>query len=163
MLQLTLPTPPACAREATPIQVLSQGENTNGSQQQTQTVETSSKEPEGARKRKGKSKKRQQEPVIVRRPQAQAQQQQQAGSSTSTSGFAEWREGELLPRGWDKMNPVQKATELYAGKRGALFWANKVAWASLFIIGGAWILFRIVGPVTGLYTLKNDLLSPPNL
>ena len=144
--------------------MLSQEENTNGNQQQTQTVETSSKEPEGARKRKGKSKKRQQEPAVIRRPQAQAQQQRQAESSTSTSGdFAEWREGELLPKGWEKMNPVQKATELYAGKRGALFWANKIAWASLFVIGGAWVLFRIVGPVTGLYTLKNDLLSPPNL
>lgn len=57
---------------------------------------------------------------------------------------------------------MQKAGELWAGKRGALFWANKAAWASVFVIGGAWVLFRIVGPLTGLYTLKNDLLSPPN-
>lgn len=96
------------------------------------------------------------------RPKTQAPQVSSEKESQS-EGFAEWPEGQLLPSGWDDMNPVQKAGELWAGKRGALFWANKSAWASLFIIGGAWVLFRIVGPLTGLYTLKNDLLSPPNL
>lgn len=85
-----------------------------------------------------------------------------SSSSGGGEGFAEWNEGELLPKGWENMNPIQKAGELWAGKRGALFWANKAAWASLFIVGGAWLLFRVVGPLTGLYTLKNDLLSPPN-
>lgn len=102
------------------------------------------------RRRKGKGK--------------QAIQSQLSQTPTSQAGgFAEWPEKQLFPNGWDEMNPIQKAGELWSGKRGALFWANKFAWASVFIVGGIWVLFRIVGPLTGLYTLKNDLLSPPNL
>lgn len=77
--------------------------------------------------------------------------------------MAEWREGQLFPEGWEDMSPFKKASELWMGKRGAIFWANKLAWSSVFIVGGAWFLFRVVGPILGLYTLKNDLLSPPNL
>ncbi len=93
----------------------------------------------------------------------QTQQNLTPTQSQSNGGFANWPEGQLLPDGWPEMNPIQKAGELWSGKRGLLFWANKAAWASVFIIGGIWVLFRIVGPLTGLYTLKNDLLSPPNL
>lgn len=83
--------------------------------------------------------------------------------SDEPQGWAEWKEGSPLPEGWENMNNFQKAGELWSGKRGALFWANQVAWVALFVIGGAWVLFRFVGPATGLYKLTNDLLSPPSL
>ena len=38
-----------------------------------------------------------------------------------------------------------------------LAWANKAAFASIFVLIGGWILFRFVGPLTGLYSLTNDL------
>jgi hypothetical protein len=60
------------------------------------------------------------------------------------------------------MDPLQKATELYMGKRGLLFWANRAAWASVIGLLVGWALFRFVGPALGLYTLANDL-SQPNL
>jgi hypothetical protein len=74
---------------------------------------------------------------------------------------AEWREGQLLPDGWETMNFGQRATELYLGKRGALFWFNKAAYASIYIIFGGWVVFRFVLPALGLYSLTNDLTSPP--
>ena len=40
-----------------------------------------------------------------------------------------------------------------------LDWANQAAFASIFILIGGWILFRFVGPLTGLYALTNDLTS----
>lgn len=49
------------------------------------------------------------------------------------------------------------APELYMGKRGFLFWANK---AALWSVGGllvGWAIFRFVGPALGLYQLANDL------
>lgn len=71
-----------------------------------------------------------------------------------------WNEGELLPQGWDQMDPLEKATQLYMGERGALFWLNKAAFASVFIIAGAWIVFRFIGPAVGLYELSNGPLQP---
>lgn len=58
------------------------------------------------------------------------------------------------------MDPLQKAGELYMGKRGFLFWANK---AALWSVGGlivGWIIFRFVGPALGLYQLTQDLSTP---
>ena len=66
-----------------------------------------------------------------------------------------WKEGEVLPEGWDKMDPVEKATQLYMGERGFLFWINEAAFASVFIIAGLWIVFRFIGPALGLYELSN--------
>lgn len=86
-----------------------------------------------------------------------------AQSEGEKEGWADWKERSALPEGWDKMNNFQKAGELWSGKRGALFWANKISWAALFVVGGAWILFRFIGPATGLYNLTNDLLTPPGL
>lgn len=60
------------------------------------------------------------------------------------------------------MDPLQKATELYMGKRGVLYWSQQAATYSVGILIVGWILFRFVGPATGLYTLTNDL-STPNL
>ena len=33
-------------------------------------------------------------------------------------------EGELLPRGWERMNAMEKVTQVLYGKRGFLFWLN---------------------------------------
>lgn len=58
------------------------------------------------------------------------------------------------------MDPLQKATELYMGKRGFLYWANQ---AALWSVGGlvvGWAIFRFVGPALGLYQLQNDLSTP---
>ncbi len=41
----------------------------------------------------------------------------------------------------------------------SLEWANQAAFASIFILIGGWILFRFVGPLTGLYALTNDLTA----
>jgi hypothetical protein len=74
---------------------------------------------------------------------------------------AEWKEGKLFPEGWDQMSLPDKVAELYLGQRGMLYWANQAAWASVWVVGGAWVLFRFVGPALGLYTLQGDLLGPP--
>ena len=60
------------------------------------------------------------------------------------------------------MDVGQKAYQLWAGKRGVLFWANKAAYASVFIVVAGWILFRFVGPALGLYQLSNDFSSAPS-
>ena len=57
----------------------------------------------------------------------------------------------------------ERLTELYLGDRGALFWINKAAYASIFIVIGGWAIFRFVLPALGLYKLSSDLLAPPNL
>jgi hypothetical protein len=82
--------------------------------------------------------------------------------SASGGGLAEWKEGELFPEGWDEMDPLQKAAELYLGKRGFLFWSTKLALGGVIFLAVAWIVFRFIGPAVGLYTLTNDL-STPNL
>jgi hypothetical protein len=58
---------------------------------------------------------------------------------------------------WEEMSVGEKAAELYVGEKGLLFWLNKFAYASIFIMVGAWILFRFVGPSLGLYQLD----APP--
>jgi hypothetical protein len=35
-----------------------------------------------------------------------------------------------------------KVTELYMGRRGVLFWLNKAAYASVFVLIGGWVIFR---------------------
>lgn len=49
---------------------------------------------------------------------------------------------------------------VYAGRRGVLFWANKAAYASVFILLGGWVIFRIVLPNLGLYQLTGDVTMP---
>lgn len=72
---------------------------------------------------------------------------------------AVWKEGELLPEGWEDLSLGEKAWEIYAGERGALYWANRFALAAAIFIGVAWILFRFVGPSLGLYELKSTFNS----
>ena len=81
-------------------------------------------------------------------------------SADSGSPFAEWKEGELFPEGWDNMDPLQKINELYLGQRGFLFWSTKLATGGVVVLGVAWVLFRIVGPALGLYQLADDINTP---
>ena len=84
-------------------------------------------------------------------------QESEPKEDVSGTAMADWKEGKALPEGWDKLDVGQKAYELYAGKRGLLFWMNRIA---LWSVGGiivAWILFRFVGPSLGLYELKSTL------
>lgn len=37
---------------------------------------------------------------------------------------ATWKEGQLFPEGWEQMDPIEKATELYLGERGILYWSR---------------------------------------
>lgn len=67
------------------------------------------------------------------------------------------------PKDWDSMTLGEKAVELYVGEKGLLFWLNKFAYASIFIIIGGWILFRFVGPSLNLYQLDSPPLSPSTL
>ncbi|XP_010244099.1 PREDICTED: uncharacterized protein LOC104588009 [Nelumbo nucifera] len=64
------------------------------------------------------------------------------------------------PKDWELMTITEKAVELYMGEKGLLFWLNKFAYASIFIIIGGWILFRFVGPSLGLYQLDSSPLPP---
>ena len=66
-------------------------------------------------------------------------------------------------KSWEEMSLGEKAIELYVGEKGLLFWLNKFAYASIFIIIGGWILFRFVGPSLGLYQLDGGPLSPSSL
>lgn len=87
-------------------------------------------------------------------------QQQGPKLDSQYENMAEWKEGQLFPEGWDKMPLGQKITELYLGRRGVLFWANKAAYTSAIILLVAWVAFRFVGPNLGLYQLQGDLMSP---
>ena len=40
------------------------------------------------------------------------------------------------------MDLPTKAYQLYAGKRGALFWSAQAAWYSAIGLGVAWVVFR---------------------
>lgn len=71
----------------------------------------------------------------------------------------EWKKGEPLPEGWKDLSAGQKAWELYAGERGALYWANRVALIAAIVLGVTWIFFRFVGPILGLYELKSTFSS----
>ncbi|KAJ6305067.1 hypothetical protein OIU78_020585 [Salix suchowensis] len=67
------------------------------------------------------------------------------------------------PKKWEDMSLSEKAIELYVGEKGALFWLNKFAYASIYIVIGGWILFRFVGPSLNLYQLDTAPLSPSSI
>ncbi|GAB2279434.1 hypothetical protein Dimus_014074 [Dionaea muscipula] len=73
------------------------------------------------------------------------------------------REVASTSKKWEEMTLTEKAIELYVGDKGLLFWLNKFAYASIFIIIGGWILFRFVGPWLNLYQLDTPPLSPKSL
>lgn len=67
------------------------------------------------------------------------------------------------PKKWEDMSFAEKAIELYVGEKGLLFWLNKFAYASIFIVIGGWILFRFVGPSLNLYQLDSAPLAPTSI
>eukprot|EP00850_Spirogloea_muscicola_P014977 SM000111S18800 [mRNA] locus=s111:255334:256342:+ [translate_table: standard] len=79
-----------------------------------------------------------------------AQQQKPAQESPKTQ-----------PKDWESRSLPEKAVELWAGNKGALYWLNKLAVWSLYILVGSWVAFRFIGPALGLYQLESPLL-PPN-
>jgi len=97
------------------------------------------------------------EATARRRPTATEQTARDTADDLPPSNMREWKEGELLPDGWEELNTKDKAWELYAGERGALYWANRIALAASIAMGVAWVFFRFVGPQFGLYELKSTL------
>uniref|UniRef100_A0A0E0E6E0 Uncharacterized protein n=1 Tax=Oryza meridionalis TaxID=40149 RepID=A0A0E0E6E0_9ORYZ len=83
-------------------------------------------------------------------------------ASASASAAAR-REKQTRRKEWEEMSMAEKAGELYVGEKGLLFWLNKFAYASIFIMVGAWILFRFVGPSIGLYQLDAPPLAPTDV
>lgn len=67
------------------------------------------------------------------------------------------------PKDWESMTLTEKVVELYMGEKGILFWLNKFAYASIFIIIGGWIVFRFVGPALNLYQLDSPPLAPTSI
>ncbi|KAJ7953114.1 Monofunctional biosynthetic peptidoglycan transglycosylase [Quillaja saponaria] len=94
-----------------------------------------------------------------RRSRRRSKQQKEDGAAASSSA----KTSNPTPKKWEDMNFTEKAIELYMGEKGALFWLNKFAYASIFITIGAWILFRFVGPSLNLYQLDTPPLSPSNM
>ena len=70
---------------------------------------------------------------------------------------------DTAPKKWEEMSIAEKAIELYMGEKGLLFWLNKFAYASIFIVIGAWILFQFIGPALNLYELDSPPLSPTSM
>lgn len=44
-------------------------------------------------------------------------------------------------------------------KQGGLVTLNDLAYKAIFVLAGAWVVFRFVGPLTGLYELEDPLIS----
>lgn len=63
------------------------------------------------------------------RSKRRASEDASAPSSTAAqqSGKPRWEKNQLVPEGWENMSVSQKATQLYMGERGLLFWINKLA------------------------------------
>ncbi|TKY55889.1 hypothetical protein E2542_SST20314 [Spatholobus suberectus] len=94
-----------------------------------------------------------------RRSRRQARRQRESENSMQSTKARV----ESPPKKWEDMTLSEKAMELYVGEKGALFWLNKFAYASIFIMIGGWILFRLVGPALNLYQLDGPLLSPSDV
>jgi len=94
-----------------------------------------------------------------RRSRRQARRQRERESGMQSTN----RRVESPPKKWEDMTLSEKAVELYVGEKGALFWLNKFAYASIFIMIGGWILFRFVGPAFNLYQLDGPPLSPTDV
>ncbi|KAK3017927.1 hypothetical protein RJ639_004016 [Escallonia herrerae] len=91
-----------------------------------------------------------------------ARQKQEDGGVDSV-GLPISRTKAAAPKEWESMTLTEKAIELYVGEKGLLFWINKFAYASIYIVIGAWILFRFVGPALNLYQLDTPPLSPSDV
>ena len=71
--------------------------------------------------------------------------------------------GSSKAKKWEEMSVAEKTMEVYMGEKGLLFWLNKFAYASIFIMIGGWIVFRFVGPSLNLYQLDTPPLSPTSV
>ncbi|CAL0313122.1 unnamed protein product [Lupinus luteus] len=87
---------------------------------------------------------------------------EERGNGSVSSSVKSLKE-KAAPKKWDDMSLGEKVMELYVGEKGALFWLNKFAYASIFIMIGAWIVFRFVGPALNLYQLDAPPLSPTDV
>lgn len=98
-----------------------------------------------------------------RRSRRQSRRQRENGTVSDSMQPTKSKALESTPKKWEDMTLTEKALELYVGEKGALFWLNKFAYASIFIMIGAWILFRFVGPSLNLYQLDSPPLSPADV
>lgn len=100
------------------------------------------------------------------RRRSRRQSRQRRGENGAVSSSVQSTKAKVLetsPKKWEEMTLTEKAIELYVGEKGALFWLNKFAYASIFIMIGAWIVFRFVGPALNLYQLDSPPLSPSDV
>ncbi|XP_021736786.1 uncharacterized protein LOC110703308 [Chenopodium quinoa] len=95
--------------------------------------------------------------IKFRRGSRKRRRQQESGETPMMKAVADNK------KKWEEMSLSEKAIELYMGEKGFLFWVNKFAYASIFIIIGGWILFRFVGPSLNLYQLDTPPLSPQDV
>lgn len=55
--------------------------------------------------------------------------------------------------------PVKAFLEYWLNpKQGGLVTLNDLAYKAIFVLGGAWVVFRFIGPLTGLYDLEDPLI-----
>ncbi|CAN1289206.1 hypothetical protein LINPERPRIM_LOCUS20164 [Linum perenne] len=119
--------------------------------------------PESSTMANGKSKRmlgkqeENAEPVRFRRRSSKRRARQRG---EGVNGGAASRTTKDPPKKWEDMSMGEKAMELYVGEKGALYWLNKFAYASIFIVIGGWIVFRFVGPALNLYQLDAPPLPP---
>ncbi|KAB2618160.1 hypothetical protein D8674_014029 [Pyrus ussuriensis x Pyrus communis] len=97
-----------------------------------------------------------------KRSRRRTKQQREEGGERD-GGRVMKAQASAAPKKWEDMSLGEKALELYVGEKGALFWLNKFAYASIYIVIGAWILFRFVGPALNLYQLDAPPLSPTSI
>lgn len=98
--------------------------------------------------------------IRFRRGSRRRSREMEGGASATNGQAMRTAKPPPPPKVWEEMTLSEKAIELYMGEKGLLFWLNKFAYASIFIIIGAWILFRFVGPSLNLYQLDAPPLSP---
>ncbi|KAK7360182.1 hypothetical protein VNO77_02164 [Canavalia gladiata] len=98
-----------------------------------------------------------------RRSRRQAQRLKENNGAVSNSVQSVKAKVNESPKKWEEMSLSEKAIELYVGEKGALFWLNKFAYASIFIMIGGWIFFRFLGPALNLYQLDAPVLSPTDV
>ncbi|CAL5197505.1 unnamed protein product [Lathyrus oleraceus] len=98
---------------------------------------------------------------LRRRTRRQAKRQREKG--TVTNSIEQPSKADAPPKKWEEMSFQEKAMELYVGEKGALFWLNKFAYASIYIMIGAWIVFRFVGPALNIYQLDAPVLTPSDV
>ena len=134
------------------VSAASNGEkNTTTNPEETSPLDTSTiTKKQSKRKLKVKSR---------RRPRDEEEEKLLAMAASSPGRI----EKETKKKRWEEMTLAEKAIELYVGEKGMLFWLNKFAYASIYIIIGGWFLFRFVGPSLGLYQLDSAPLAPTDL